>query len=79
MSHCTCADCAIPTYGRGHICIFVTVAGKTDHFVKISDFEIMVPRCSVHFALHICAVQFVIDGHWQKELSIEVSRSNIYP
>ena len=45
-----------------HFCIFVTVAGKTDHFVIISDFEIMVPRCSVHFALHNCAVQFVIDG-----------------
>ena len=32
--------------------MYVTVPGKTDHFVIISDFKILVPRCSAHFALH---------------------------
>ena len=35
-------------------------ARKTDHFVIISDFEIFVPHCSAHFALHNCTVRFAI-------------------
>ena len=31
--------------------IYVTVPGKTDHFVIISDFEILVPRSSALFTL----------------------------
>ena len=34
--------------------------GKTDHFVIISDFKILVPCCSAHFALHNGAVRFAI-------------------
>ena len=48
----------------GHVlyscCAYVTVPGKTDHLVIISDFEISVPHCSVYFALHNCAVRFAI-------------------
>ena len=38
----------------------MTMRGKTDHFVIITDFEILVPRCSMHFALHNGAVRFMI-------------------
>ena len=42
------------------ICVYVTVPGKTDHFVIISDSEILVPRCSAHFALHNGTVRLTI-------------------
>ena len=38
----------------------MTVPEKTDHFVIISDFETLVPRCSVQFALYNGAVRFAI-------------------
>ena len=38
----------------------MTVPGKTDHFVIILDFEILVPHCSTHFAVHNGAVRFAI-------------------
>ena len=43
-----------------HVNVYVTTPRKTDHFVIISDFEILVPHCSVHFALHNSVVRFVI-------------------
>ena len=33
-----------------HLYVYVTVTGKTDYFVLISDFKVLVPRCSAHFA-----------------------------
>ena len=40
---------------------YVTVPGKTDHFVIISDFEIfMVLHCSAHFALHNGTIWFAM-------------------
>ena len=30
---------------------YVTVAEKTDHLAQVSDFEILVPRCSALFTL----------------------------
>ena len=38
----------------------VTVPGKTNHFVIISDFKILVPCCIAHFALHNSVVRFTI-------------------
>ena len=35
-------------------------AWETDHFVKISDFETLLPHCSEHFAQHYGGVQFTV-------------------
>ena len=34
-----------------YVMSYLTVPGKTDHFVIISDFELLVPRCSALFTL----------------------------
>ena len=36
------------------------VPGITDYFVIISDSELLIPHCSMYFALHISDDQFAI-------------------
>ena len=38
----------------------MTVSEKTDHLAQVSDFEIVVPRCSVLFILHNDEIRIAI-------------------
>ena len=42
------------------VLIIMTVSEKTDHLAQVSDFEILVPRCSTQFTLHNGEVRIAI-------------------
>ena len=46
--------------GGGETVKYVTASEKTDHLAQVSDFELLVPRCSVLFTLCNGKVRIVI-------------------